>query len=525
MAVTKLAGTANLFPWLLAAPLFLWQCSKKNEPQPPPPPAQAPALPPQPPAPKDTAPVIDTSAADSSAPALKFWSRPSAEAYPRHAYIYKPVFSLPGPVRLRVVKGPDSLAIRGDKVIWSPEKTGTYPVELEAAWKGEGASDTLRARQSYSIAVREAISLSLKPIPHRIKKGGTVVFDLSGSKYPEWARSSATVRFDYDGDGKWDSSGSLAAETLHKHAYTETGRFFPGVEASVNGETHVLRDSVVVVSDVDASLKISPDTVEPGENVTLDASASKGDGRLVFHLDVDGDGKFEALDSLSGKWSLKAPSPGRYHARLSVVNGTGQEGTATAELRVNAKPKLDIKVKNPRDNMAAPVVFEVRGRDSDDSIRQVKIKFGADSSGWEAREAPDTARGPGDWMLRFSHVYGKVGRFEPTACLMSADGRGACAKSSVEIFNAPPECPAAPDVHATLGKPVEIDGVGTDPDGKIVKWEWDLNGDGKFDLASKTDGKLKYTFAKEGRFSLVLKVTTADGMTAMRARRVDVRKK
>jgi hypothetical protein len=76
-----------------------------------------------------------------------------------------------------------------------------------------------------------------------------------------------------------------------------------------------------------------------------------------------------------------------------------------------------------------------------------------------------------------------------------------------------------------VGKPLQIDGAGTDPDGKIVKWEWDLNGDGKYDLASAENGRFQYTFSKVGTFNMVLRVTTADGMTAQGSRKVEVRKK
>jgi PKD repeat protein len=76
-----------------------------------------------------------------------------------------------------------------------------------------------------------------------------------------------------------------------------------------------------------------------------------------------------------------------------------------------------------------------------------------------------------------------------------------------------------------VGKPLKIDGSGADPDGSIVRWEWDLDGDGKFDLVSSADGGFQYTFSKEGVFALVLKVTSADGVTATGSRKVEVRKK
>jgi hypothetical protein len=110
-------------------------------------------------------------------------------------------------------------------------------------------------------------------------------------------------------------------------------------------------------------------------------------------------------------------------------------------------------------------------------------------------------------------------------CIASRDGRETCRKIPIEIFNAPPICKPGPDLHATLGVPISIEGSGTDPDGKIVKWEWDLNGDGKFDLASETSGKFQYTFAKLGTFPMVLRVTSEDGKQATASRKVEVRKK
>ena len=145
---------------------------------------------------------------------------------------------------------------------------------------------------------------------------------------------------------------------------------------------------------------------------------------------------------------------------------------------------------------------------------------------WQIRTAaPDSQAGPGEWWLRFKHAYGKPGIHIAGFCATSSDGREACQQARVEIFNAPPVCSPGPDLKATLGKPLRIEGSGADPDGSIVKWEWDLDGDGKFDLVSSADSGFQYTFSKEGVFALVLKVTSADGITATGSRKVEVRKK
>ncbi|MDQ3002969.1 MAG: PKD domain-containing protein, partial [Fibrobacterota bacterium] len=139
--------------------------------------------------------------------------------------------------------------------------------------------------------------------------------------------------------------------------------------------------------------------------------------------------------------------------------------------------------------------------------------------------APDKIVSSREWLLRFKHAYGKPGKYTASVCVTSHDGREACHSQLVEVFNAPPVCRPGADLRATVGKPLAIEGDGVDPDGTIVKWEWDLDDDGKFDLISAANGKFQYTFNKEGVFPLVLRVTTADGVTATGTRKIEVRKK
>jgi hypothetical protein len=479
------------------------------------------------PADTDTAAVPE---APANAETLVFLSRPIMKAYPGIPFAYKPAFSKPGPIRLRIAQGPDSsMRVEKGRIVWMPMKEGRYPVVLEASTipghEGEAAET---AKQEFTIKVDRVLDLALKALPAQIGKGEAVTFDLRGSAFPAVAASMLTVRFDYDGDGTWDTEPlPLPANLIHQHAYPSVGRFAPKVEARYKDlETRVAEGRVAVISAVLAALKISPDTVEPGGPVTVDASGSKADGRMVYILDLNGDGRPDWVDSASGRAVLKAPASGVYQASLTARNPMGQEGKASAMLRVNALARLDFKIKNPRENMAAPVEIKARAKDMDDSLIKVRINYTGAAGGWETRTLPpDSVAGPGEWWLRFKHAYGKVGKYSPEVCATSADGREVCRKGAVEVFNAPPVCRPGADLHATLGKPVEIEGSGVDPDGKIVKWEWDLDGDGKYDLISAANGKFQYTFSKEGVFPLKLRVTTADGMTATGTRKVEVRKK
>ena len=458
-----------------------------------------------------------------------FASHPPAKGYPGKPYRYQPALNVPGAFKLAVLTAADSsMKTEKGRLAWTPAKAGHYPVILEATLAGTpGKDQEIRVRQEFTVIVDKVLTLRLGQLSAQVNKGDTVTFDLKGSVWPAWAAEQVTVRFDYEGDGVWDSEAlPLAAHLSHKYAYAQVGRFRPKVEARYAGyESQEAEAAITVVSSVMPVLKISPDTVEPGGEFRVDATESKSDGRLAFSLDVDGDGKPEWIDSVSGRTTLKAPASGLYQVALTARNPMGQEGKTSAVLRVNARPKLEWKVRNPKENMAANVDFKIHGKDADDSLRSVRLNFTGEEKDWETRAAPDSQSAGKEWWLRLRHVYGKVGKYTAGACIASADGREVCQEVKIEIFNAPPVCQPGADLHATLGKPVQIDGTGNDPDGKIVKWEWDLNGDGKYDLVSGENGKFQYTFSKEGKFDLVLRVTTADGMRAKGNRKVEVRKK
>jgi PKD repeat protein len=474
--------------------------------------------------------AIDTPSGAPDSFRLEFTSHPPSKAYPGHAYAYRPVLSRPGAFRLKVLQAPDS-AFRAvkDQITWLPSQEGRYPVTLEAVLVGGGGTGSgSMARQTFFITVDKVLKLSLKPLPDRVDKGDSVIFDLRGSEFPAWAAEALTVRFDYDGDGNWDSEAlPLATNLVQHHAYPAIGNYSPRVEAHYRSwETRKAEGRISVVSAVTAVLKIPRDTLEPGAPMAVDASGSKGDGRLVYALDADGDGKTDWTDSSTGKGSLAAPKSGTYQAVLTVRNAMGQEGKAMAPLRVNARMRLDFKLRNPKENMSAPVEIKVRALDADDSLAQARVNFTGEAGAWEIRTTPpDSAPSAHEWWLRFKHAYGKAGKYAPSVCVSSKDGREICRTASVEIFNALPVCQPGPDLRATLAQPMDIDGTGSDADGTIVKWEWDLDGDGKYDLVSSANGKFRYTFSKVGVFPLVLRVTTADGVSAVGSRKVEVRKK
>ncbi len=80
--------------------------------------------------------------------------------------------------------------------------------------------------------------------------------------------------------------------------------------------------------------------------------------------------------------------------------------------------------------------------------------------------------------------------------------------------NKKPKANAGNDISGYVNVEVTLMGSGSDPDGKIKKYEWDLNGDGKFDTVNTTSGIYTYKYTSAGVYNAVLKVTDNKGATA-----------
>jgi len=83
---------------------------------------------------------------------------------------------------------------------------------------------------------------------------------------------------------------------------------------------------------------------------------------------------------------------------------------------------------------------------------------------------------------------------------------------SVWVY-ANPVAHAGEDVIVQPGDNVQFAGAGTDEDGEVVKYEWDLNGDGIFEFKSDDSGITTFIYNDEGEFVTTLRVTDNDGHT------------
>jgi PKD repeat protein len=126
-----------------------------------------------------------------------------------------------------------------------------------------------------------------------------------------------------------------------------------------------------------------------------------------------------------------------------------------------------------------------------------------------------------DWTSnttgKTKHTYTTVRVY--TARLRVTDELGATAEDTTTITvndrpNNPPEAIAGGDVAVFAGQPATFHGTGSDSDGQIVKYQWDYEGDGVWDLESPSSGAASHTYPAAGTYDARFRVTDDRGATA-----------
>jgi PKD repeat protein len=265
-----------------------------------------------------------------------------------------------------------------------------------------------------------------------------------------------------------------------------------------------------------ASFTVSPNPAFTAKVINFDASGSTGPV-TKYEWDLDGDGVFETDTGTVNHTSRTYTQPGAFGVQLRVT----EAGTTDTTTR-----PLTIKSGTPTAAFTAPAVFN-RGQavsfDGSGST-DAEARGGIESYQWDFDGdgvTDQTTTGP-----VVTHAYTTLGTFNPRLVVSDADDHqlSPAAAQAVTVQNVAPTAqvtfaPAAPET----GKAVSFSAAGaTDPDGTIVNYRWDLNGDGVFETDTGTANHTSRTYSTAGTFPVAVRVQDNDGATATRGSSVRV---
>jgi len=358
--------------------------------------------------------------------------------------------------------------------------------------------------------------------PNTSVTGSVVVIDASRSL----PNTTGTLTYDYDldGDGDYDRRD---AGTHFEYSYDEAGTYNVKVRVTnEGGKTDTATFTVRIdqaqggggtdPEDFDPpflELGFWPSAVETGEEVNLDASNSwaRDGSDLTYEYDFDGDGDYD-LETTENGVTHVYDTAGTYTVTVRVTDGGGRQNTATVTVTVtqappNQAPSALLSADPSVGEAPLEVSFDASlSYDNDGTITAYRWTFG---------DGSDTVTGG----ATASHTYTAGGTY--TAQVLVRDDDGAEATATVQVtvqqqiggVNFPEAKLSAVPTNGDVPLKVNFDaGASSDPNGTIVEYRFDFDGDGTFDLLS-LDPAQSYTYTANGTYNASVTVEDNDGLT------------
>jgi subtilisin-like proprotein convertase family protein len=260
-----------------------------------------------------------------------------------------------------------------------------------------------------------------------------------------------------------------------------------------------------------AKLTATPNPVDPGASVVLDASASGSadpGGITRYEWDLaDGTGFHEGATPTTATRTVSFAQRGTRTVRVRVTDATGVIGTASVNLIVSHLPNAIIGLPS---GVKEQTYATLDGSGSNDNPDGGAIA----SYEWETDGDDDFD----DYTGAQPSVYFATPGSH-TIKLRVTDGDGA-QRTATTTLNVIATTPPSPTFLATpnpvvAGQPVSFDAGGSTDDGTIVRYEWDLDGNGSYETDGGASPLVTRSFPNATVMSIGVRATDDDGRTAV----------
>jgi subtilisin-like proprotein convertase family protein len=258
-----------------------------------------------------------------------------------------------------------------------------------------------------------------------------------------------------------------------------------------------------------AKLTATPNPVDPGANVVLDASGSgtaDAGGITRYEWDLhDGNGFNEGATALTAARTVSFPR-GRRTVEVRVSDAHGVIGTASVDLIVSQLPNAVIGLPAaPKEQNFATL----DGSASNDPDGGAIVSYAWETDG---DDHFDDYSGP-----QPSVYFATPGNHTIKLRVTDADGAQRTATTTLNVIATTPPSPsivAAPN-PVVAGQPVTFDAGASTDDGTIVHYEWDLDGNNSYETDGGTSPQVTRSYPNATVMGVGVRLTDDDGRTAV----------
>lgn len=271
---------------------------------------------------------------------------------------------------------------------------------------------------------------------------------------------------------------------------------------------------VIPIDDFRALPEAFPLTGTAPLTVTFKTRGVYTGGQILrFRWDFDGDGIFDSNQPGAQDFTRTFTTVGVRQALLEVMNDRNQVATATVAIDVAGAPPTVTAAVNPS-NGPMPLTVNFTGLATRGTAPLAKYEWDFQGDGVFDFTSPTTAAT--NFVYTTAGTYNALLRVTDTAGLT-----GTARVTATAVRVGPPGSPTAtitaPSTAITRAAAafVAFNGTGSDPGGSIVRYEWDFEGDGVYDVSSPTTAATNFTYNSPGIFTAALRVTDNDGNTGV----------
>ncbi|MDD5772597.1 MAG: PKD domain-containing protein [bacterium] len=249
------------------------------------------------------------------------------------------------------------------------------------------------------------------------------------------------------------------------------------------------------------TLDVNPDSGVVPLPVSFTARAFDIDGNITnYEWDFNGDGNFDTstFESTISYTYLKS---GIFNAKVRVTDNDSQTAMDVKPVNISNRPPA-VTLNTNLNSGYAPlkVDFAANASDIDGHIASYKWDFDGDGN-FDVISYEST----------ISHTYPASGVYNVKVKVTDNIGASASDTTVINIINTPPG--VSLNVNPDTGNVplyVYFTAEATDPDGYIANYEWDLNGDGNYEMGSYGN-TIDKIYDTSGVFNVKVRVTDNDG--------------
>jgi YD repeat-containing protein len=267
-----------------------------------------------------------------------------------------------------------------------------------------------------------------------------------------------------------------------------------------------------------ASFTASPNPVAAGIPTSFDASASLDpDGAVVkYEWDLDGNGSYETDTGSTASASSTYATARDVNVGLRVTDNTGETTSTTRTVTVQGTLPTASFTATPNPASTGDQVTFDASASSDPEGPIAKYEWDLDGNGSYETNTGATASA--------AKIYPSKGAVTVGLRVTDSDGATATTTAGLTVQNKAPSASftATPNPVPTLNQVTFDASASADPDGTIVKYEWDLDGNGSYETNTGATATSARSFESAGNVTAGLRVTDNNGDTATTTRALTV---